>query len=409
MKGIVMKIVAINSLPYGSTGNIMLGILHKAEETLDADVKAYYGAWKNVPDSNDLICIKFGNKYENLISALLSRITGYHNVWSYFGTKKLIGDIKKNDPDIIHLHNLHLWNINLPILFQFIKKNHISVVWTLHDCWPFTGQCPHFTLAQCNKWKNGCGNCGHLHEYPAAYVDKTRQMWKLKKKWFTGIKDLIVVTPSMWLADLVNDSFLREYPRKVIHNGIDLSIFKPTVSQFKFKYDIEEKYIILGVSFGWGMKKGLDVFIQLAERLDNIFQIVLVGTDSEVDRQLPLNIISIHRTHNQEELAKIYSAADILVNPTREDNYPTVNMESIACGTPVITFNTGGSPETFDCNCGCVVDCNDIDALLRQIHFTYKFKPYSKEACLEYAKEHYDKNQCFGEYIELFKNRNLQS
>jgi glycosyltransferase involved in cell wall biosynthesis len=229
-------------------------------------------------------------------------------------------------------------------------------------------------------------------------------MWRLKKKWFTGVEDMTIVTPSQWLAGLVKESILKDYTVKVIHNGIDLSIFKSMPNNFREKYGIpENKKILLGVAFGWGIRKGLDVFLELEKRLDpHKYQIVLVGTDDKVDKQLPAGIISIHRTQNQQELAEIYTAADLFVNPTREENYPTVNMESLACGTPVLTFRTGGSPEILDENTGAVVDCDDIDALEQEIVRICDKKPHSMEACLTRAKS-FDMNERFEEYIKLYE------
>ena len=186
-------------------------------------------------------------------------------------------------------------------------------------------------------------------------------MWKLKKKWFTGVKNMIIVTPSKWLAGLASESYLREYPIKVINNGIDLKVFKPTTGNFRERYKIlENKFIVLGVSFAWGKRKGLDCFVKMAKELGENYQIVLVGTDDDLDKQLPNNIISIHRTQNQKELAEIYTAADVFAMPTREENYPTVNMEAIACGTPVVTFDTGGSSEMLDEKSGIVVEKNSV-------------------------------------------------
>ena len=402
-----MRIAAINSLPNGSTGNIMRGILEVANSVENIESISFYGNWKGCPSSYSG-STRFGYRVENLLNAVVSKYSGFHNILSVFGTLSLLSKISKFDPDIIHLHNLHLWTINLPLLFRYIRKRQKKVVWTFHDCWPFTGQCAHFATAKCCKWKTGCHNCPQINVYPSSFVDCTKTMWKLKRKWFTSIKNLTIVTPSEWLAGLVKQSFLKDYPVKVIHNGIDLSIFKPTTSDFRKKYHLEGKFILLGVAFGWGARKGFDVFINLSRRLDDRFQIVLVGTNEEVDRQLSKSIISIHRTHDKKELAEIYSAADLFVNPTREDNYPTVNMESIACGTPVLTFKTGGSPETLDNNTGLVVDVDDVDQLEKQIMRIYYERPFSKQNCLNRAKM-FDKNDKFQEYIELYKALNKTS
>jgi glycosyltransferase involved in cell wall biosynthesis len=231
-------------------------------------------------------------------------------------------------------------------------------------------------------------------------------MYRKKQEWFTGVQDLTIVTPSHWLAGLVGESFLKDYPVKVIHNGIDLPVFKPTESDFRKKHHCEDKFILLGVAFGWGARKGLDVFIDLASRLDDRFQIVLVGTDDNVDKNLPPNIISIHRTQNQTELAEIYTAADLFVNPTREEALGLVNIESLACGTPVVTFQTGGSPECVDPTCGSVVPCDDANALEQEILRIAETKPYSPDACLNKAKE-FDMNERFEEYVRLYEENIL--
>jgi glycosyltransferase involved in cell wall biosynthesis len=226
-------------------------------------------------------------------------------------------------------------------------------------------------------------------------------MYSLKKKWFTSVPSMTIVTPSEWLASLAKESYLKEYPIKTINNGIDLSVFKPTDSDFREKHQCEGKFLLLGVAFGWGRGKGLDVFLELAKRLNDRYQIVLVGTDNEVDKLLPPNIISVHRTQNAQELATLYSAADLFVNPTREDTFPTVNMESLACGTPVLTFNTGGSPEIIDEKTGSVVPCDDVDALYNEILDISASGRFSSEDCVERAKR-YDRNSKFSEYVELF-------
>ena len=212
----------------------------------------------------------------------------------------------------------------------------------------------------------------------------------------------MVITPSEWLAGLVKQSFLKNCPIRVINNGIDLSVFKPTRGCFRKKYGLENKKIVLGIAMMWSASKGLDVFVHLAKMLPQDYRIVLIGTNDLIDKSLPKNVISIHRTQNAEELAEIYSAADVFVNPTREENYPTVNMESVACGTPVLTFRTGGSPEMLDDTCGSVVECDDVDTLEREIVRICNEKPYTGDACINKAKE-YDQNERFEEYIELYE------
>ena len=395
-------IVQINSSNYGSTGNIMLQIADKAREYGYEAVTCCPISSSNLKKKiKDQILI--GNRVGRNLHILLAKISGFNGCFSIIDTYLFINKLKKKKPDIIHFHNLHNCYINLPILFRYIKKNNISVVWTLHDCWAFTGHCPYFTMAKCEKWKEGCYDCPSYKEYPQSMVDQTRTMWKLKKKWFTGVDSMTIITPSAWLADLARQSFLKECQVKVINNGIDLSVFKPTISDFREKHGIlANKTMLLGVAFGWGKRKGLDIFIELAKRLDSEkYQIVLVGTDTTVDKLLPPNVISVHRTRNQKELAEIYSSAEILINPTREENYPTVNMESIACGTPVVTFQTGGSPEILTKETGRIVKYDDIEELIRTIEEIRIENVDWSQACLDRAAN-FNRATRFEEYVNLY-------
>lgn len=397
-----VKVFEINSVPYGSTAKIMLGIAEVASaKGVTVIISAGYSTHpiKNLPENY----VPIGGFFDKSFHLLAARLTGYHGCFSKIATMRLINKMKQKEIGVIHLHNLHGWYINLPMLFHYIKKYRIPVIWTLHDCWAFTGHCPNFDMIGCEKWKTGCCNCPQYREYPMTYVDRCRWMYNKKREWFTGVENMTIVTPSHWLENLVNQSFLGNYPVKVIRNGIDLSIFKPTDSNFRKKYNCEDKYIVLGVAFGWGKRKGLDAFVELASRLTSEYQIVLVGTDGTVDKQLPDNIISIHRTQNQRELAEIYTAADVFVNPTREENYPTVNMESLACGTPVITFDTGGSPEILDISCGKIIPKNDISALCTAIEDMVKDLPKETE-CVIKAKE-FDQRERFEEYMNLYRQK----
>lgn len=410
-----MNIVSINTTHSGSTGNIMLQISALARE--EGHHATSFSTWGLASISLWPLRITpnpkppalpghriYGSLLSSLVHDTLGITTGYNGCFSILATLRLIGKIRRLQPDLIHLHNLHGNNVNLFLLFSFLKREHIPVVWTLHDCWSFTGRCPYFDMLCCDKWKSGCGGCPYpKHDYPAAYRDCTARMWQLKKRWFTGVKDMTLVTPSHWLAGLVKQSFLSGYAVRVMHNGIDLSVFQPAESDFRRRYGIPDStYIVLGVAFDWGRRKGLDVFTALAERLDQSYQIVLVGTDDAVDRELPAQILSIHRTQNQQELAEIYTAADVFVNPTREDNFPTVNLEALACGTPVITFDTGGSPEALDESCGSVVACDDTDALEREIIRVCRERPYSREACCARA-EAFDRSEKLREYVKLYE------
>ena len=394
-----MTIAQINSVcGSGSTGKICVSLSQLLDQK-GYNNTVYYSSG----NSNHVNGVKYTSDLYIKTQALRSRILGNYGFNSASITKDLIRRLKEQNADIVHLHNLHGHNCDLSTLFSYLKENHIKVIWTFHDCWAFTAYCPHFTFVGCDKWKTECCDC---HQYRAYswLKDRSRYLYNKKKELFSGL-DMTIVTPSVWLADLVKQSFLKDYPVKVINNGIDLSVFKPTDSDFRTRCGIpQSKNVILGVAFGWGKRKGLDVFVDLAKRLDGEnYQIVLVGTDSAVDKQLPDNIISIHRTQNQTELAEIYTAADLFVNPTREENYPTVNMESIACGTPVLTFRTGGSPEIVDETCGCVVDCDDVDAMEREITRICTERAYSKDDCILRARA-FDKDERFKEYVELYES-----
>lgn len=394
-----MKILEINTVNFGSTGHIMLQIADLASKKGHEVICAFYARRNKEKDKN---CIYIGNKISHNIHKKLYQRNGNNGCYSKISTWNFLRKVKKFDPDLIHIHNLHNCYINLPMLFNYIKKNNKRVVWTLHDCWSFTGQCPYFTAVGCEKWKTGCHDCEQINRYPSCRVDRTDKMWKLKKEWFTGVSNLTVVTPSKWLADLAKQSFLKDYPVMVINNGINLDVFKPTKSDFRAKNKLEDKFIVLGVASIWEKRKGIDVFIELAKRLDDRFQIVLVGTNDEVDKTLPDNIISIHRTSNQTELAELYSAADLYFNPTREENYPTVNMEALACGTPVLTFNTGGSAEIISSDTGKAIN-DDIDEALESIISICENRPYSSAACTGRA-EGFDSVLKYNEYLRLFEN-----
>ena len=397
-----MRVVQINGGAKGSTGKIMMGIADIARTQGHEVMCASPITTTNRDAGEDCGYYRIGTFNSRRVNVALARITGFNGCFAWFETYKLLKKIDEFKPDIIHLHNLHDSYINLPMLFSYIKKHNVPTVWTLHDCWAFTGQCPHFTMVKCDKWKAGCYGCP---EYPASLYDNTKKMWQLKKKWFSGVKNMTIVTPSEWLAGLARESYLKQYPIEVINNGIDLNVFKPTHSNFRKQYGIPgDKYIVLGVSFAWGYRKGLDCFVEMAEKLGEQYQIVLVGTDDEIDKNLPHNIISIHRTQNQKELAEIYSAADVFVMPTREENYPTVNMEAIACGTPVVTFDTGGSPEMLDDKTGIVVEANDIEATKKAIKDICEKKRCNDEEYIVAYSKNFDMKKRFAEYIELYAN-----
>lgn len=400
-----MRIAFINTVTYGSTGNIMLQIAEEAR--LSGHMAVTYSPYPYSSSYAKLPISPLGHRYfgtwmERWIHNLIGRVVGCDGRLSKSGTKKLVKMLRKDKIELLHLHNLHGYCINLPILFKYIKKDGIKVVWTLHDCWSFTGHCPYYDIAGCEKWKQQCKKCPQLREYPQCRLDNARSQYDLKKRCFLGLEDILLVTPSKWLKSQVKQSFLKDYPVQVVYNGIDLDVYHETQGNFKERYACEDKKIVLGVAFDWGKRKGLDIFVKLSQQLDESYQVVLVGTSDAVDEMLPQNILSIHRTQSQNELAEIYSAADVFVNPTREEVLGLVNIEALACGTPVVTFKTGGSPECVDETCGIVVEKDDFDSMLREIVRICTEHPYCKEDCIRMSK-FFDKKQKYMEYVKLYE------
>lgn len=397
-----MKILQINSVcGYGSTGRIATDIYKILEEQGHECLIAYGRG--SIPEG--IKSIKIGNIIDNYIHVAKTRLLDKHGFSSTNATREFIEKIKIFNPDIIHLHNIHGYYVNIEMLFNYLKEARKPIIWTLHDCWAFTGHCAYFDYVGCDKWKNGCYNCPQKNSYPQSLIkDNSKYNYKKKRELFNGINNMTIITPSNWLAELVKDSFLNPYDIKVINNGIDLNVFKPKdKSIFRKKYGLEDKFIILGVASVWDQRKGLDYFIKLSELIDSGSKIVLVGLNDKQVTKLPANIIVIKRTNNLTELSEIYSAADVFLNPTLEDNFPTTNLEAMACGTPVIVFNTGGSAESLDDNCGYVVAKGNIDALVDAIE-QYKENNVNitqTHNCIKRAKK-YDKKSKFDEYITIY-------
>lgn len=391
-----MKIVQVNATSgVGSTGKICAAVSDILSSRGIENYILYSIGNSSVPNS-----IKFSNTFIRLFQSLLEKLSGRNGFVAKFSTAFLIKRLNEISPDIVHLHNIHSHDIDLKMLFGYLKRKKIRLFWTFHDCWAFTGGCTHYDMIGCEKWKSQCINCQSYRNF-SYFFDVTDKNFTDKIKVYAKELDLTIVTPSNWLGEQVKQSFLKSYSIKVINNGIDLDLFKPRKSDFRKKYDCENKFILLGVSFVWSVKKGIDIFIKLAQTLDSRYQIVLVGTNETVDKQLPSNVISIHRTNNQVELAEIYSAADLFVQVTREENFPTVNIESLACGTPILTFRTGGSPEIIDDTCGMVVEKNDFNGLKEAIEYIYTQRPYSEDSCMNRAQL-YNKDNRFIDYSNLY-------
>lgn len=397
-----MKVLQINSVcGVGSTGRISTD-LYKVIKDSGGNCRIIYGRGKS-PCNID--SIKIGNNIDNYIHVFKTRMFDKHGLGSDKVTKKLIKEIDQYNPDIIHLQNIHGYYLNIEVLFNYLKKINKPIIWTLHDCWPFTGHCAYFDFVNCEKWRENCHDCNQKNKYPRSlFVDRSYENYNIKKKLFTGIKNVTLVTPSQWLANLVKESFLKDFKVEVINNGIDLSIFKPTKSNIKERLDIDGKFIILGVASVWDDRKGLKYFNEIASKLDEDFQIILIGITEKQKKTLNKNIICVEKTNSAQELAQFYSAADVFINPTLEDNFPTTNLESLACGTPVITFNTGGSIEAVDDKTGIIVEKGNTSQLIGSIiDMKLGNLTMDRKACVDRARKYYDKNTNFKKYINLYR------
>lgn len=391
-----MKILQINSIcGIRSTGRICADIA----EFLTAqgnECKIAYGR-ESVPEKYQKYVVRVGSGTGVKLHALKTRLFDDAGFGSKRATQKLIRWMKDENPDVIHLHNIHGYYLHIPLLFDYLKKSDKPVIWTLHDCWAFTGHCCYFDSVGCEKWKDGCFACPRKKAYPASlFLDKSKRNFARKREIFCGVKNLTIVTPSLWLANLVKQSFLKEYPIQVIHNGIDTEAFRPTEGTFRQDYQLEDKKVVLGVANIWSARKGLADFVQLSSMLPEDYQVVLAGLSDEQIKSLPPNIIGMGRTKTLTELAHLYTMADVFVNPTYNDNYPTVNLEAQACGTPVITYRTGGSVESVPPD--CVVPQGDVAGLCEKIMAQTAER---KEGLL------LDKKEMANQYIALYHSKNI--
>jgi glycosyltransferase involved in cell wall biosynthesis len=360
-----------------------------------------YVAWGRgrKPENNYEISIEdnVGIKFHGIYT----RITDKTGFASRRATIQFIKKLREISPDIIHLHNIHGYFINIEILFDYIRENKIKVIWTLHDCWTFTGHCAYFDMIGCEKWKTGCYECQQKESYPSSQLtDNSIWNYQKKKELFTGL-DIRIITVSKWLATLVKKSFLREYPIEVINNGIDLDVFKPTESDFRKKYNLLDKFIILGVASEWTERKGLKDFIKLAKLLDNKYAIVIVGLTKKQKKEVGERILGFSRSNNAKELVEIYSAADLFLNASVEETMGMTTVEAMACGTAPIVYDATALPEVMGVETSRIVPKHDIDRVIEIIKVSKQDRKtnnyFIKIASL------YDKRKKFMQYIDLYR------
>lgn len=384
------KLLQINvTANWGSTGKIAESIGIRA---IEHGWESYiaYGRYSN-PSKSKLI--RVGSNLETYIHFGLQRIFDNEGLNSNNATYRLIKKMEVIKPEIVHLHNIHDHFLNYKLLFEYLNKTDTKVVWTFHDCWAFTGHCFHFVIEGCMKWKNHCYKCPQKN----GLIDRSTKNFLLKKSLFSESKNLTIVPCSHWMASFVKESFLKERDIKIIHNGVDLKIFKPICEKKK-----DDKFRIIAVSNVWPPYKGLGDIIKLRSMLSSNYIITVVGLTAYQVQVLPVGIQGIQRTQNIQELVALYNEANVLINPTYSDTFPTVNLEALACGTPVITYKTGGSPEAVDERTGIVINQGDVTSLANAIMWLKK-NPFSSEACRQHAEKNFDKEKCFEDYIKLYE------
>lgn len=389
-----MKLLQVNvTANWGSTGKIAEQIGRLA---IEKGWESYIAYGRGEPDSDSQL-LRIGSDLDMRLHGVETRILDNHGLASRKSTRTFIETIQQIAPDIIHLHNIHGYFLNYPLLFDFLKKWGGPVVWTLHDCWPFTGHCAYYDYAACNRWESACHNCPQLRAYPASFLcDRSARNFEDKRKSFLECQNLTLVPVSEWLKKELNRSFLAGYRAITIHNGVDLNVFKPSLGA-------KESKMILGVASVWEQRKGLSEFISLRALLPIDYKIVLVGLTKKQIKSLPEGIQGISRTENVGELVNLYSKATVFVNPTLEDNFPTTNLEALACGTPVITYRTGGSPEAVDALTGIVVEKGNIKDLTDAIKKICNSSDYHREICRRRTETMFDRTICFSRYLELYK------
>ena len=399
----INPVIRINT----STGRIMQEIGELAR-THGWETYIAYSKGRDGVKPNEAKLIPVGTKWDVVWHGVLTRLFDRHGLASDGATRAFIEEIKRIQPDIIHIHNIHGYFLNYRILFEYLSKANIPVIWTVHDCWLYTGHCYYYSYAGCDQWKSQCEQCPQRRDFPSSWwIDRSKQNFLDKKEAFASMpKELLTIVPvSEWIHGEMKQSFLKDYSFQVIHNGINLENFRiyPT-EEVKKQYGLEGKRIILGVASIWMEEKGWNDFMQLSELLSPEEVIVLVGVKEEQKKGLPKNIVPISRTENLRQLAELYAAAEAFVNPTWQDNYPTVNLEAIACGTPVVTYRTGGSIEVVTSDTGIIVEQGDVKGLMEAVRKIEKLtKNYFQPRCRAYAEAHFSKEDRYADYLKLYE------
>ena len=400
------KIVLINCGDNGSTGKICMSLLKCAN---DNGFEAFFAAhFIDESNRNDHFLDIDNGRPDFTLNKILCRIDGSDGFRNKKATVRLVKKLEQIKPDIIHLHNLHGHFINIEILFSYIRKNNIKVVWTLHDCWSFTGRCPHFDFYGCEQWKTGCGKCKkqHLKDYPAAYlINRPNVYYEKKNKLFTGMQSLITfVTPSIWLMNLLKESMLKDFKCVCINNGIRITDDNKVSDVFINSLNLDvKKTILFSAAYPFSDTKGINHVINISKNLDyDKYEYIVAGLDFKQEKLIDTRTKSVGIVRNQDVIRSLYNVADCFINPTLQDTFPTVNLESLSAGTPIITFNSGGSPEVVKEGCGVIVERDNFEELLAAINKTTKKQESTIALCKEEAKKYTEEKMC-KEYIKLYK------
>lgn len=385
----------------GSTGRIAEGI---GENVLNHGWQSIiaYGRAVNPGMSQPL---KIGKITDKFLHVAGTRLFDNHGFYSSNATRILIRQIELLKPDLIHLHNLHGYFINVKILFEYLKGFSGPIVWTIHDCWPFTGHCCHYERIKCTKWQVECHDCELKWLYPQSYfTDNSKINFLRKKGLFTSPHNLNLVTVSRWLESQVMLSYLKDLPVRTIYNGINLDIFRPGTREVENLPGLRDKRIILGVANIWTDGKGLDSFIRLSQIIDNNYHIVLIGLTNKQIRSLPPNITGFPRTASSEELADFYNMADVFVNPSIAETFGVVTAEALACGTPVAAYRCSSLPELVDDRVGRLADAGDLEGLYRCIKEILSIgKSDFTVHCRAKAEYLFDRKSQFDQYFNLYQ------
>ena len=397
-----MKILQVNVVyKVGSTGKITADLhnelLRKGHQSVVCCSRL-----KNNDDKN---VINLCNVQYSRFNVLVNRFSGFLHGGCFISTNKLINNIKKEKPDIVHLQCINGAFVNIHKLLKWLNKNHIKTICTLHAEFMYTGGCS-YTI-ECDKWKTGCGNCERIKtELRSLFFDRTHQAWMRMKKAIEGFAELTLVPVSQWIGNQVAQSpIYAGIPQQVIHNGINVECFGKIDSHqaelIKRKYNIPlDKKIVLHVTPNFAFEeKGGEYFKTLVEMLPEDYFAVVVGNNAPSTDK----IIGINFLENQQELAYFYSMADVFVITSKNDNYPTVCLEANCCGTAVVGFDVGGVKETIGQGMGDVVPPFNVEMMCEKVIYWANNKASIPQKLYNDRVEYCNKKRMANDYLDLYQ------